>query len=196
MYAPLDEILERLIKQIYRLFRKYRSMPLDELNTVGQVNALYKQLEQLNRQAFEQIAEYYYRQEGGMFKQEWQEWLDKILREPSQVMLYSYDKEIVRKRDHLVEALQATTESVTEFDKAMRYWVAMTGWFAVEVADDAMEQAREEQGIDLVMWCSEHDNKVCDKCWKRNGQIYHLATVPPKPHPNCRCWTMPVEEEP
>ena len=55
MYESLDKILERLIVQIYRLFRKYRSMPLDELNTVGEVNALYKQLEQLNREAFEQI---------------------------------------------------------------------------------------------------------------------------------------------
>ena len=119
-------------------------------------------------------------------------WLEEVLITPSEVMKYAYSGEAVRKRDRLLEALIAKKGSVAEIDKAMRYWTQMTGWFAVEVADQAVAQAREDTGVDEVMWRSEHDGKVCDHCWKLNGQVFRADAVPPKPHPNCRCWTVVV----
>lgn len=190
MYECLDRVLKKTVLQIYRLFKQYRKLRFDELNVVGEVQELYRELEALNQSAYEQIAAYYYEQESKGKGTLQDIWLAAVLRTPSRVMKYSYDSEVVRKRDRLTEALIATGGSAPEYDKAMRYWTQMTGWFAVEVADAATAQAREDNGIDLVMWRSEHDNKVCDECWKRNGQVYHANAIPPKPHPNCRCWTV------
>jgi len=91
-----------------------------------------------------------------------------------------------------MEALLATGGSPAEFDTAMRYWTQMTGWFAVEVADAALAQAREDDGIEFVMWVSEHDLKTCDYCDGLDGNVYPADAVPPKPHPNCRCYTVRI----
>jgi SPP1 gp7 family putative phage head morphogenesis protein len=190
MYDYLDRVLKKVVLQIYRLFKKYRKLSYDELNVTGEVQELYRELEAINQTAFQQIAAYYYKQESKVKNVLQSEWLAKVLRTPSQVMKYSYDSEVVRKRDRLMEALIATGGLVTEYDTAMRYWTQMTGWFAVEVADAATTQAREDSGIETVMWVSEHDNKVCDRCWKLNGQVFHAQAVPPKPHPRCRCYTI------
>jgi len=95
-------------------------------------------------------------------------------------------------RDRLMEALIATKGSVLEYDTAMRNWTQMTGWFAVEVADAALQQARIDDGLEFVMWVSERDDKVCSRCKKLDGNVYPTQTVPPKPHPNCRCYTVRV----
>lgn len=190
MYEYLDRVLKRLVLQIYRTFQRYRNLRFDELNVVGEVQELYRELESMNESAFLQIADYYYKQESKTKGLLTDTWLAGVLRTPSQVMKYSYDSEVIRKRDRLMEALIATNGSAVEVDKAMRYWTQMSGWFAVEVADAATTQARTDTGIDLVTWVSEHDNKVCDHCWKLNGQVFHANAVPPKPHPNCRCWTV------
>lgn len=192
MYDYLDEVLKRIVVQIYNAFSSFRRLRFDELHIVSQVQDLYSELERINIDAFLLIENYYYRAESKTTGTLDRLWLDTVLATPSKVMKYSYSSEVTRKRDRLLEAVIATKGSVAEIDKAMRYWTQMTGWFAVEVADQAVAQAREDIGIDEVMWCSEHDNKVCDHCWKLNGQVFHADAVPPKPHPNCRCWTVDI----
>ena len=192
MYEYLDQQLKKVVREIYRLFQKYRAMPFDELNVVSNVQELYRKLEEVNRQMFQQIADHYYDSEphGDEVLVDW--WLSNVLSTPSRVMKYSYDSEIVRKRDRLMEALLATNGSPAEFDTAMRYWTQMTGWFSVEVADAALAQAREDDGIEFVMWVSEHDLKTCDYCESLDCNVYHADAVPPKPHPNCRCYTVRI----
>lgn len=192
MYKYLDQQLKKVVREIYRLFQEYRAMPFDELNVVSNVQELYRKLEEVNRQMFQQIADHYYDSEphGDEVFVDW--WLSDVLSTPSRVMKYSYDSEIVRKRDRLMEALLATGGSPVEFDTAMRYWTQMTGWFAVEVADAALVQAREDDGIEFVMWVSEHDLKTCDYCEDLDGNVYPADAVPPKPHPNCRCYTVRI----
>ena len=192
MYKYLDQQLKKVVREIYRLFQEYRVMPFDELNVVSNVQELYRKLEEVNRQMFQHIADHYYASEphGDEVLVDW--WLSDVLSTPSRVMKYSYDSEIVRKRDRLMEALLATGGSPAEFDTAMRYWTQMTGWFAVEVADAALAQAREDDGIEFVMWVSEHDLKTCDYCDGLDGNVYPADAVPPKPHPNCRCYTVRI----
>ena len=192
MYDYLDRVLKRLVLRIYRTFQRYRKMKFDELNVLSDMQELYQELEALNQEAYQQIAAYYYRQEADSDLTAAEAWLLGVLRTPSKVMKYSYDSEVVRKRDRLLEALMATSGSVAEFDKAMRYWTQMTGWFAIEVADTAVAQAREDTGVESVMWVSEDDEKTCTHCRKLHGQIFSVQAVPPKPHPNCRCWTVSV----
>lgn len=192
MYEYLDRVLKTLVRQIYDAFSSFRRLPFDELHIVEEMHDFYEKLEGINLEAYTKIANYYYRRESQTKKLLGTKWVDGVLRTPSEVMKYAYDSETVRKRDRLLEALVATNGSVAEIDKAMRYWTQMTGWFAVEVADQAVAQAREDIGVNEVMWCSEHDNKVCDHCWKLNGQVFDTDAIPPKPHPNCRCWTVDV----
>ena len=192
MYDYLDEVLKKLVVQIYNTFSRFRSLRYDELHILSETQDLYAELERINLEAFTLIANYYYRAESQTVRTLDQAWLDRVLVTPSEVMKYSYASETTRKRDRLLEALIATKGSVAEIDKAMRYWTQMTGWFSVEVADQAVAQAREDIGVAEVMWCSEHDAKVCDYCWKLNKQVFRADAVPPKPHTNCRCWTVDV----
>ena len=192
MYDYLDEVLKKLVVQIYNAFSRFRSLRFDELHILSETQDLYAELERINTDAFFLIANYYYRAESQTVRTLDQAWLDRVLVTPSEVMKYSYASETTRKRDRLLEALIATKGSVAEIDKAMRYWTQMTGWFSVEVADQAVAQAREDIGVAEVMWCSEHDAKVCDYCWKLNKQVFRADTVQPKPNPNCSCWTVDV----
>ena len=188
MYKYLDEVLKKLIRQTHRLFQQYRAMPFDELNQTMRTYQLYEELEALNYSAFLDIAEYYYAMIAGHERVFTEERLREILRTPSAVIHYAYDSEVIRKRDRLVEAIIATSGSVEEIEKAMRYWTQMTGWFGVEVADKAIEQGMADTGVQLVMWHSEHDERTCLYCSKLDGKIFHLSAVPAKPHPGCRCW--------
>jgi len=180
------------VVEIYNLFQEYRAMSFDELNIVSSVQQLYRELEEINLRAYREIANHYYNSEPHGDESLHDLWLEGVLSSPSPVMKYSYDSEVVRKRDRLMEALIATKGSVLEYDTAMRNWTQMTGWFAVEVADAALQQARIDDGLEFVMWVSERDDKVCSRCKKLDGNVYPTQTVPPKPHPNCRCYTVRV----
>lgn len=188
MYDYLDEVLKKLIRQIYTLFQQYRAMPFDELNQTSRTYQLYEELEALNYSAFLDIAEYYYAMYAGKEMVFTEAQLREILRIPSQVMRYAYDTEVIRKRDRLVEAIIATSGSVEEIEKAMRYWTQMTGWFGVEVADAAVKQGMVDTGVQFVLWHSEHDSRTCLYCSKMDGKIFHVSAIPKKPHPGCRCW--------
>ena len=191
MYEYLDRVLKKLVRTIQRTFQSYRTLPFDELNVMPSTKTLYDDLEEANFEAFMLIVNHYYRKEvGEASKKKFTErQLREILRTPSKVMKYSYDSEVVRKRDRLIEAVIATSGNVAEIDKAMRYWVQMTGWFAVEVADAAVAQARKDTKIRRVVWRAEHDEKTCSTCHHLDGRIFNINAVPPKPHPGCRCWT-------
>lgn len=197
MYEYVDKVLKRLVRATQVLFRQYRRLPFDELNVLTTTEELYQQLNDQVVTAFLSIFDFYYRRENPAVQTTnlpVEAWLDGVLRQPSKVMKYAYTSEVTRKRDRLIEALIASNGDPQEIDKAMRYWAQMFGWFAVEVADAAVEQAREDLDIDLVEWKTARDGHVCAECAARDGVRYHLRQVPPKPHPNCRCYTVVVKE--
>lgn len=187
IYNYLDKILNRLAYRIYHTFQTYRKMKFDELNVIQTTTRLYEELVTINWEAYRDIAEHYFASEphgDGMWM--WL-WLEEQLRTPSPTIKYAYNTEVVRKRDRLAEALLATGGRKPEFDKAMRYWSQMTGWFGIEVADEALRRARVMDGVTHVMWVSEHDNRVCGTCEDYDGRVFPIEEVPPKPHPGCRC---------
>lgn len=191
MYEYLDKIIKQLVIRIYHAFQEFKATDFDELNVVIIAAELYQRLMQINREAYLLLMRYYLMleaQEGEDYGDEMFDlWLDDLLRTPSAVMKYSYESESIRKRDRLVEALIGTNGSVQEIDKAMRYWTQQTGWFALEVADEALKRGRVLRGVRYVKWVSENDTRVCTDCMAMNGKIFPIQNVPPKPHPNCRC---------
>ena len=182
-YKELDKVLTVLVKQIYFIFQKYRAMPFDELNVLPQTKALYEELENANMSAFRDIVKRYYGDDD-----EWiYHWIDSFLYLPSPTIKYAYKTEVFRKRDRLAEALVATEGSKPEYDRAMRYWTQMTGWFGIEIADAATIQKWVDEGVKRVRWVSEHDNRVCGHCEVLDGMVFPIDEIPTKPHPGCRC---------
>ena len=47
-------------------------------------------------------------------------------------------------------------------------------------------------------WLSEQDDRVCDICLDKDGEVYDVGGDDPRPpeHPRCRCIVLPIIEEP
>ena len=58
MYEYLDRVLKRLVREIYRRFQSFRTLPFDELNLVPSAQTFYSELEDVNFQAFLEIAQH------------------------------------------------------------------------------------------------------------------------------------------
>lgn len=194
-YDYADRILIALVKSIRRRFKRLRTIQIDELNIIPiSVSELYDDLEELNRKAFENIAKHYY---GTGFDM----WLEKFLDTPNETIKYAYTTETLRKRARLEEALIAVERQHTqtaahikqgtptqEIERAMKAWVQMSGWFAVEVTDEAVKTLWKQNSVKRVRWRIADEPNVCGICIGLDGQIFALDKVPPKPHPNCRCY--------
>ena len=107
MYKYLDQRLKQAVLEIYRVFQEYRALKFDELNAMSKVRELYDALEKINRKAYQDIADHYYESEPHGDESLHDLWLEEVLATPSRVMKYSYNSEVVRKRDRLMEALIA-----------------------------------------------------------------------------------------
>lgn len=188
-YEYMDLVLGDAVARTRVVFQqgKQARIATDELNILAQTSHIYTKVNKIATDAFKDIAKWYYNSEphgDGLFEYLW---VEELLRTPSPTARYAWDSEIVRKRDRLAEALLATGRNQKEYTTAMRLWVRMLGWFAIEVADEAVRRAREDDGVTRVVWVSEHDDLVCDHCDELDGQVFRLRAVPPKPHPGCRC---------
>ena len=58
MYDYLDEVLKKLVVQIYNTFSRFRSLRYDELHILSETQDLYAELERINLEAFTLIANY------------------------------------------------------------------------------------------------------------------------------------------
>jgi SPP1 gp7 family putative phage head morphogenesis protein len=62
----------------------------------------------------------------------------------------------------------------------------------LEAVDNATLDGYKDSGVDEVEWHTNIDGRECKVCRERNGKIYKIDKVPPKPHRNCRCRYAPV----
>lgn len=61
----------------------------------------------------------------------------------------------------------------------------------IDITDKAVEQAYLDNDVEKVVWVTIKDERRCVECRKRDGKIYDIAKVPPKPHLGCRCYLLP-----
>lgn len=121
--------------------------------------------------------------------------VDEVLDEPSEVLHYSYDTEIIRKRDRLKEALMSTptkTRRQLEAEKALRQVLQMATWYSDIVSQGAELDALKAAGVQRVRWNIYGDERVCHICEGMDGNMYDIDKVPPRPHPRCRCYLTKV----
>lgn len=124
--------------------------------------------------------------------------LERILANPDPVTKYSYDAELMRKRDRAIEAVIASrgvNERNKEMDKALRFFSQMTGQYQDEAAREAAIQALKDNGVKYVMWRTEEDQRVCADCFSLDRKIFPISKIPKAQHWRCRCYIQPLSEK-
>lgn len=188
MYELTDIVIENIRKELIRDFSKLKSLlSYDELNVMSTTKAVYSKIDLYVRQMFLQLMQAVYKKVTKRTCPYNYAWLESFLLEYDEVSKYVYANEFERKRDRLAEALIASSKKNEEIDVALRYLSFMLTAYAVRVTDRVVLTAYRDMGIDAVRWKAEKDNKTCTICKHRNGHIYDIEQVPPKPHLNCRC---------
>ena len=160
----------------------------DELSVLSVTRELYDQLEADNRQVYLELAQERY-QEAEPHGKEPPDlaWLLALLAAYSEVSKVVYNNEVDRKRGYTAEGINSSTAKVTEFRRGLHYWSDFTGQFADEITDEATLKAYRDAGVRRVRWVTAGDEKVCETCRERNGKVYSINAIPPKPHRRCRC---------
>lgn len=197
MYYRTDVILKYLVREYIEMFDDFKSNLLrkDELNTLEKVNSLYSRLVDITVEKLLELAQlqFEYIMQGDFdYNIIDDAWLQEIFDNYNEVMKYVYSNEIDRKRSYLFEALMSSDSPTTEIDKALRLWSIMVGQMTVDVTDEATLIAYRLNGIVFVKWVSEHDSKTCSHCADLDREVFPIDEVPPKPHPNCRCFYIPA----
>ena len=197
MYEYTDVIIRYLNKRFIEVFHRLKSLvSFDELNVLQSTRLIYDELMQITEEKLLELAVYYY---NGTVKNSKtnidREWLYLILDDYDPITKYVFIHEVERKRARLAESILASQNKSKEIDTALRYWSAMVAQYAIEVTDEAVKQAYVDDGVEMVMWVSMLDDRRCKECEKREGKVYDISNVPPKPHIGCRCYLVPWFEE-
>lgn len=196
MYKRTDRIIDYLLEEFIKLFNKAKVIThYDELNVISYSKELYTRIDELVKEAFLELAKSTAKEVIDVAEELiTMEWLLGILNEYNPLTKYRYETELERKRQRFAEAVIASNENKEdEIEKALNYISRMVSQYALEVTDSALQVGYEQLGIKEVMWHTEEDDKVCDKCKKMNKKIYPIDKIPIKPHWNCRCYVLPVK---
>lgn len=192
MYEYTDKVIEYQNKEMTKIFSRYSQVDFDETHLLGTCKELFEDLNALFRKCLLMIAQKYYTAKKRKITAVW---LMLYLREVDPVTRYSYRNEWKRKRDRFMESMMsAKTQAEREkaIKEAQRYWSRMFGEYAVRITDEIRLQNARDNGYQRVRWHSQKDDRVCDICYERDGNVYPIDEVPDKPHWNCRCYVRPI----
>lgn len=195
MYEYTDVIIRYLNKRFIEVFRRLKSLvSFDELNVLQSTQLIYDELLTITEEKLLDLAVYYNSTVKNVKTKIDRDWLYLLLNDYDPITKYVFMHEVERKRARLVESMIAT-KNPKEIDTALRYWSAMVTQYAIEVTDAAVKQAYIDDGVELVVWVTILDDRRCKECEKREGKVYDIKDVPPKPHIGCRCYIVPWFEE-
>lgn len=203
-YDTADKAIRDMNRRNLRAFDRLKILAFDELNIMHSVTKVYDDSVKLAKLRYLQIATDAYIEAlvmTGMARKKaekkaeddiTEDWILDMLEEYDPVTLYQFIPEAERKKHRLIEALIASHNKNEEIDKALRYWTLQIAQYAITSVDEATLAGFKETGVKKVRWVTQEDEKVCRVCNDRDGKIYPIGKVPPKPHYNCRCYIMPI----
>lgn len=194
MYDYSDKITAFLIKCFIEMFDTLRTeIFFDEKGVFDTVNKLYEKLDDFSQEWLAKIAAKAYKDAGGEDNSFINlQWLtENILGEYDKVTKYVYTNEVDRKRSRLAESLIASDNKAEEIDRALKLWSSMISQYAITAVDTATLTAYKSLGVREVVWKSISDGRRCKVCMERDGKVYPIDEVPPKPHIGCRCYLVP-----
>ena len=211
MYRLADKLLEQLKKLIRREFNRLGIFGFDELNAprvTSETTALFDRLMRENERLYLKVAQKAYSDAVkaavaagyvGPGKERINAiWVMGLLGAYNFVSGYLYESEAERKRLRLAEQMMTAREyqNRTLYNDSIRrsanLWWTQAAHYMLEAVDQATHDGYEDSGVTHVKWHTEIDGRECKVCRERNGRVYGINDVPPKPHRNCRCYLSPV----
>ena len=211
MYRLADKLLEQLKKLIRREFNRLGIIGFDELNASRvslETTELFDRLMRENERLYLKVAKKAYADavaaaiaagylDPGESRIN-EAWVIALLASYNFVSGYLYESEAERKRLRLVEQMMTAREyfNRTLYNDSVRrsanLWWTQASHYMLEAVDNATLDGYKDSGVKKVEWHTNIDGRECKICRERNGQIYAIDKVPPKPHRNCRCYCVPV----
>lgn len=211
MYRLADKLLEQLKKLIRREFNRLGIFGFDELNTpriTRETIALYDRMMTENKKRYLEVAKKAYSdavdlaiaagyRDPGSTKVD-DTWVLAFLGAFNFVSGYLYESEAERKRLRLAEQMMTAKEYLNRtlyndsLRRAANLWWTQSSHYMLDAVDTATLDGYKDCGVEKVKWNTNVDGRECKVCRERNGQIYDIDDVPPKPHRNCRCYLKPV----
>ena len=204
-FKKSDAVIRDMNKRNIRAFDRLKTLKFDELNVLRSVTKVYDDAVRIAKLRYQQLAYDAYlaalieagvrdkRAKKEAEEELWDLFVLDLLEETNETTLYSFDHEIDRKRDRLIEALAVAHNKSEEIEKALRYLSAQLAQYADEVVVAATIKGYEDAGIKRVKWVTMEDNRVCAVCEERDGRIYDIDKVPDRAHWNCRCVLIPIK---
>lgn len=211
MYRLADKLLEQLKKMIRREFNRLGIIGFDELNASRvslETTELFERLMRENEKLYLKVAKKAYDDAVAAAKAAGYEgspenrintmWVAALLGSYNFVSGYLYESEAERKRLRLGEQMMTAREYLnrTLYNDSVRrsanLWWTQASHYMLEAVDEATIDGYKDAGVGKVKWNTEIDGRECSVCRERNGKIYEVGNVPPKPHRNCRCYLTPV----
>jgi hypothetical protein len=212
MYRLADKLLEQLKKLIRREFNRLGIFGFDELNVprvTKETTELFERLLAENQKRYLQVAQKASKDAralviaAGYDDREVripdEAWLIAFLGAYNFVSGYLYEQEAERKRLRLAEQMLTAKEyqSRTMYNDSIRrsanLWWTQASHYMLDAVDEATLDTYEMMGVERVEWHTNVDGHECKTCRERNGKIYPIDKVPPKPHRNCRCRLEPLK---
>lgn len=196
MYEFADKQLVLLRRKLIRAFNKLPGlMSFDEANVMRSVRAVYEDVYKAVIASYALIIDSAYTQERGQSMGALRDkWLEEMLVGYNPVTQYVFDNEFERKMYRCAESLIASTGNRrAESERARNLLYTQVSEFAVQATDAARKQALADMHVTKARWVTQRDRKVCAVCAARDGRVYLLDKVPPKPHPHCRCYIVRVK---
>lgn len=191
-YNLADKAIELLNKRATKRFEDAKDEAarhgFDELNVLEVTRTLYQDLARDSQEVFLELAQERY-QETEPHGEEPPDlaWLLALLAAYNNVTKVIYENDVDRKRQYTAEGINSSTAKVTEFRRGLHYWADLTATYSDIVTDESTLKAYRDAGVKKVRWITDGDEKVCETCRERNGKVYPINSIPPKPHKHCRC---------
>lgn len=212
-YELTDILIALLLNKLRKEVNRLDVMGFDQLNAPNVTKLTTAMVERLlkeNKRAFLKIAKEASEEAADDIKllglvaipiPTNEKYVDGVLGEYNPVTGYLYYPEADRKRARLAEALIAAVivgaraEYHKELKKFANLWHTQTLQYGETMVDKTRVDTFKKNGIKRVRWETEKDERVCEECKKRDGKIYPIDGIPPKPHYRCRCWVVPLPEK-
>lgn len=193
------------------------------LDIFNYIESLYNTIDRFNISTYLKTSEYLYEEAWGYAKKIKNpigpktnidyEWLMALLATFNSVTKYVYIDEVQAKSAYFNKKLSGTLKAQSEqkrklsmysadvnsvFREAKNLWANMADSTLVFVGTHAMVKAYNDVGISKVIYHTEDDGKVCEKCEPLEGKVIETDKLiyginAPAIHNYCRCWLEPLE---
>ena len=203
VYEACDKAIKAMNRESLEAFTRMKGVKWDEVQVIRTVASVYKTSYQRAKKRYYEVGfeayllgmalcdmgpkEAHQKAEKAITEQ----WVDEMLTRVDPTAKYRFDAETERKAYRLAEALEVSAQRNREIDSALKSWSQQLGQFAINITDYALMKAYHDAGVEEVEWVDAGDQRVCGECYSRNGKVYGIDNVPPKPHVGCRCVIVP-----